>query len=97
MSFSGLGEVIVADLNGDGFLDVIATSDSGVVIFSANDNSGTNYSTSVVAEGLNKTTTVIAADLNGDGLLDLVVTSENSSTVRKPFSPMYSNFYHTNR
>ena len=78
---AGPAHVEVADLNGDGHLDVLVASmgvippsnvKSGAVVVLVND--GTNHFTNrVLLEKVARVTYVAAADLNKDGRLDLVV------------------------
>ncbi|HEY4247064.1 MAG TPA: VCBS repeat-containing protein [Lacunisphaera sp.] len=78
---SGPAHVEVADLNGDGHLDVLVSvmgvippsnARTGAVIVMVND--GTNHFTNkVLLENVPRVTYVAAADLNKDGRLDLVV------------------------
>jgi hypothetical protein len=78
----GPASVTVADLNGDGFPDLITANgaDGSVsVLFNAGDGSFTapvSYPAGTYA------VTVAVADLNGDGLLDLVVTDAGSNSVQ---------------
>jgi len=78
---AGPAHVEVADLNGDGHLDVLVSSmgvippsnaKTGAVVILVND--GTNHFTNrVVLDNVARVTYVAAADLNKDGRLDLVV------------------------
>ena len=78
---AGPAHVEVADMNGDGHLDVLVSSmgvippsnvRTGSVIVMVND--GTNHFTNrVLLENVARVTYVAAADLNKDGRLDLVV------------------------
>ncbi|HET7535589.1 MAG TPA: VCBS repeat-containing protein [Candidatus Didemnitutus sp.] len=78
---AGPAHVDVADLNGDGHLDVLVASmgvippsnvKTGAVVVLVND--GTNHFTNrVLLEQVARVTYVTAADLNKDGKLDLVV------------------------
>jgi hypothetical protein len=80
-SIAGPAHVEVADLDGDGHLDVLVsamgmippTNDKiGAVVVLVND--GTNHFTNrVLLEGVARVTYVAAADFNKDGKLDLVV------------------------
>ena len=80
-TIAGPAHLEVADLNGDGHLDVLVASmgvippsnvKTGAVVVLAND--GANHFTNrVLLENVSRVTYVTAADLNKDGRLDLVV------------------------
>ncbi len=80
-SIAGPAHLEVADLNGDGHLDVLvaamgtippSNAKTGAVIILVND--GTNhFSNRVLIENVARVTYVAAADFNKDGRLDLVV------------------------
>ena len=73
----------LADMNGDGKLDVIcanSSSSGNVVVFTNNGNGSFNFSASV---GVNDSypRMVAAADFNGDGQIDLATDNGGSSTI----------------
>lgn len=66
--------VVVADLDGDGDLDLISASfgDGRIVWYENIDGAGT-FTGGVDIDTLGSALSVVAADLSGDGNLDLVV------------------------
>ena len=80
-------DLTVADLNGDGALDVIAAlrgnssqEDDGNVTWYANSGDGSNWSPNpVVSGGTDQISAVQPADVNGDGQTDLVAGSRDGS------------------
>ena len=80
----GPSEVVVADLNGDGKLDLaVVNDDGGRVTIQFGNGDGTFQSAFVVQASalpffLNS---IYAADLNGDGKIDLAVGSAHSNVV----------------
>ncbi len=73
--------VVLADVNGDGVLDIITTNalDNSVSILKGNAN-GTFQNAVAFAAGVNPVS-VAAADFNVDGSLDLVVANQSANTV----------------
>jgi hypothetical protein len=77
----------VADVNGDGLLDIEATTGSGVAVFLNTSNIVLNPSeafkngTVYAAEGLSQKTTPTVADLNGDGSPDIAVYNGSSLAI----------------
>lgn len=73
---SNEGETILADINGDGWLDIFVTGFDGdrvASVFMNNGIGGFDYNDqhSLGLKGANKTS-IAAADFNNDGLLDLI-------------------------
>lgn len=76
----GIAILAVADLNGDGELD-IAVADGGLVAVMLNNGDGTFQPPANYGEvGLNATS-VAVADMNGDGIPDLLVTDGGNAAV----------------
>lgn len=70
--------MVVADLNNDGELDVVAGSNSASVLLGRGDGTFSAYSTitSVTSANID----IVAGDLNGDDILDLVTANLGGST-----------------
>ena len=74
--------VVVADLNNDGNMDIAVASydtDSVQIVFGKGD--GTFEASTVTVPVGHGPTTIIAHDVNGDGLMDLTVLSSGDGTV----------------
>ncbi len=67
--------VAVADLNGDGILDIVVSSYSGVVGVLLGNGNGTFQPVVTYDTGGNNDYFVTVADVNGDGKPDLIVTA----------------------
>jgi YD repeat-containing protein len=71
-------QVAVADFNGDGFLDVAVTNNSGTVSILLGDGAGnftlTNSFSAVASAGL-RPLAIVTGDFNEDGKVDLAVTN----------------------
>lgn len=82
--FSGPGNVIATDINGDGHIDLAITDNGSArgVIFGGN-GSGVFPLTEVVeaVDGGGTISRPVAADLNGDGLPELIVTNTTLGAV----------------
>ncbi len=82
-STTGVNAVALADLNGDGKLDLVATNPTpgnGNVAVYLGKGDGTFQSPVTLTAGTTPQAVAIA-DLNGDGKPDLVVTNRNSSNI----------------
>jgi hypothetical protein len=68
--------VDVADVDDDGFLDVLAAAydDDRIFWWRNTDGTGTNWTEHLIALGLNSASDVIASDIDGDGDRDVVGT-----------------------
>ncbi|MGO4884948.1 MAG: FG-GAP-like repeat-containing protein [Bryobacteraceae bacterium] len=70
----------IADLNGDGKLDLAVAADSGSVTVLLGNGDGTFKPGATITTGLGYgPAAVIAADFNGDGKLDLATSNEDGS------------------
>jgi hypothetical protein len=72
---NSIGSVCAADVNGDGYMDVMCGGDNFLTVFTNNGSGGFAISASINITGI---TSVCAADVNGDGLMDLI-TAEGST------------------
>ena len=63
-----------ADLDGDGDLDVLSTSEANIAWYE-NDGQGT-FTEKTISSSVNQPSSVLTADLNGDGDLDVLSASE---------------------
>jgi uncharacterized membrane protein len=72
--------VAIADLNGDGKLDLVVGGDTYVAVMLGNGD-GTFQPAVTYNSGTETPYNVVIADLNGDGKLDVVVGGVNSSAV----------------
>jgi hypothetical protein len=70
----GTNFVMAADMNGDGFPDMIVANTDGISVLLNNEN-GTFAPAVVYASGGNRAFTVAIADVNLDGTLDIVVSN----------------------
>ncbi len=79
-SFNGAQAVCSADINQDGYMDVVAGGDEYYVPWWENtDGSGTSWTEHVIDDWILNTNIVATEDINGDGFIDVVIGS-NSST-----------------
>jgi hypothetical protein len=76
-STSGAGALAVADLNGDGKLDVVSVG--GTVGVMLGNGDGTFQSQVLYNSGGTGADDVVIADVNGDGKLDLVISNQNAT------------------
>ena len=74
-------DVAVADLNGDGYLDVAASSYRKGNRFVWFENRGGAWIEHLVEEDMSETRTICAADINGNGLMDLLGTARRGNQV----------------
>jgi uncharacterized protein (TIGR03437 family) len=74
---AGTDSVVIADLNGDGKMDVAAANSSGFASVSLGNGNGSFQAATYYATG-NNPAMVAAGDLNGDGRLDLVVANSGN-------------------
>lgn len=71
-------DVIIADLNADGHLDVVFANTSGQNELLINNGSGV-FSASVLVGGTYSSTAVVSGDLDGDGDLDLIIANASGA------------------
>ena len=79
----GLNDVDVADIDGDGDLDIISASgnDDEITWFENNGAADPTFATTVIATSADNPHEVFIADMDADGDLDIISTSVNDSTV----------------
>ena len=79
----GANDVHVADIDGDGDLDIIAASgnDDEITWFENNGAADPTFATTVIATSADNPHEVFIADMDADGDLDIVSTSVNDSTL----------------
>lgn len=82
----GLNSVVVADINGDGLPDIVATDWNGMaaVVLINTSTPGSSTLSFAPAQSFpvgNTPTEVAVADFNGDGLPDLALVNTNDNTV----------------
>jgi len=77
----GTLSVAVADVNVDGYLDVVVVNATGEVGVLLGNGDGTFQAAINSDSGGTDTTSLAIGDVNGDGLPDLVVTNATSATV----------------
>jgi hypothetical protein len=71
---NGANAVVTADVNADGFPDIIVSTNNGVSVL-LNNGDGTYASSATFATAGSLSNSVAVADVDGDGNLDLVVTN----------------------
>lgn len=76
----GANAAAVADLNGDGHLDLVVANASGIGVLLGNGNGTFQTATSYSLNG-NTANSVAIADLNGDGHPDIAIASRYSHSV----------------
>ena len=72
--------IAVADLNGDGKLDIIEAN-NGVTVLLGNGDGTFQSARQFTAGGLGSSTSVAVADFNGDGKLDVAITDSSTDSV----------------
>jgi len=87
---AGARSLAAADLNGDGFLDAVGRTYTGVIV-ALGGPSGTFGSTATYSTG-SDVSDVAISDLNEDGIPDLVVTNRGSNTISVLFGSASGTF-----
>lgn len=82
VSFGGARQAVLADMDGDGDLDVVAASpDFKAIAWFENDGNGGTWTTHNVDTAFDRASGVAAADIDGDGDLDVVGVADTSDDV----------------
>jgi VCBS repeat-containing protein len=83
VDYDEVTSIYVADVDGDGNLDVLATSEdeNSVAWWENKDGAGTLWSKHIVSEAFYGAASVYAADVNSDGNMDVVGTDYGSGDV----------------
>ena len=85
----GAYSVYAADVNGDGFVDVLSASsrDDKVRVFFSDGNIGNpGFTEQVITSTAMGARSVYAADVNGDGFVDVLLASVHDAKVRAFFN-----------
>ena len=79
----GARTVFAADMNNDGWMDVICASylDNEISYFQSTDGQGTFAAPLTIASLVAGASNVVAADINGDGDLDILYTAFNNDQI----------------
>ncbi|MDP6195690.1 MAG: FG-GAP-like repeat-containing protein, partial [Candidatus Poseidonia sp.] len=79
---SGARTIYVADMDGDGDLDIVSASKGDdKIAWYENNGDGTSWTTAVIATSAQDAIGVHVADMDGDGDLDIVSASEGDNTI----------------
>jgi len=81
--FNGANSIYAADVNSDGFEDILATSyfADSIVWWENNDGSGASWTARTIANSFDGANAVCAADLDGDGYLEVLGASANGDSI----------------
>ena len=77
-NFKYVNEVVVADFNDDGDMDIVGVGQGSPWDIAYYDNNGSESFTKTVIDNLEAATFIVSLDMEGDGDLDIVVTARNS-------------------
>jgi hypothetical protein len=80
-TFEGASSVYAADVDKDGYMDLIGAADDGDIItwWENTDGSGTNWTEHVVAGSFGRAFSVCASDIDGDEHMDVLAVSASAS------------------
>jgi len=77
----GATSVVTADLNGDGYLDLVSANfTDDTLTWYENDGSG-NFHVHTLPHTIDGANSVAVEDIDGDGDLDLIATAANDATI----------------
>lgn len=81
--FTGASSVYSADINGDGYMDVLGAGfDNDDITWWENiDGSGTSWTENIVDWGFYGAQSVYSADINGDGCMDILGAADYASSI----------------
>ena len=79
---SGARTIYVADMDGDGDLDIVSASKGDdKIAWYENNGDGTSWTTEIIATSAQDAIGVHVADMDGDGDLDIISASEGDDTI----------------
>jgi hypothetical protein len=81
-NFTGTEQIELADLDQDGDLDILATSNSLDKLAWFENKGGGSYTQHILDEEIGGVRDLVVGDISGDGALDIVIAAQNQNRVR---------------